>query len=239
MDRCRESLSPDPVPHPLRCSESVQTLFVLLSNNGNRRRFKYRPLTVHRGVSLISIQQHLLKRFAHDLNVDKLMDSPSEMQRVSSFEINDRRHRDEMVLFEHIHDLFDGAKIRIKLKASFFEKQRLRECAAHSPLAAAPNLKRIRRRSKSASLRFEAESECKFEYHSNDDVDVIDGVEAKRDRVRASGRSSGSLVVDGVEVESASMTATDSKVSASSMEWLVVDNGSWSIKCGFGGHLGP
>ena len=135
--------------------EPVQTLFIELANNGNKRRFKYRPLDLHRGANVVQIQQHLLKRFGHDLDLKKLLSSPSEMHRVSSFEINDRRHRHEMVLFEDVGDLFDGAKIRIQLKASFFSKHRLRDCA----VTAAP---KWRRRSKSASfLDIEADADCK------------------------------------------------------------------------------
>jgi len=201
-------------------SESVQTLFLELANNGNKRRFKYRPTDLHRGANVLEIEQHLLKRFGHDVQLRKLISSPPEMRRLCRFEINDRRHRHQMVLFEDIEDLFDGAQIRIELDAEFFAKHRIK---ARHVMAAAPNMKVVRQRSKSTSS-LEIDVDCKTDLPVNPMIGSPRSVPSHRVRGRSFPETFSSNLDDGA---------------CGQMDCIVVDNGSWSIKCGIGGALGP
>ncbi len=91
------------------------TLFLELINNGNKRRFKYKPNDIHKNCSIIEIKEYLIRRFSHDVDLTKLSISTQ-----CEFEINDSYHKHEFIIFELLTDLFDGSKIRSKIRITTF-----------------------------------------------------------------------------------------------------------------------
>lgn len=136
------------------------TLFLELENNGNKRRFKYKPNDLHSNISLISIKEHLLKRFSHDVDLKKILISSKQINNLSSFEVNDKQYQHQFIIFETLNDLFDGAKIKINIDKFYFKKYEIGHNGSKSKKGnklkskSSTNkldISSIRRRSKSAS----------------------------------------------------------------------------------------
>eukprot|EP01083_Nonionella_stella_P049239 131290_1 len=224
---------PHQIHHSRRSSlpeqESVSmTLFLELMNNGNKRRFKYKPSDLHRNISSRELQKHLLRRFAHDVDLKHL-----EIASQTAFEVNDKRHPHQFIMFETLRDLFDGCKIRININKYYHQKYKLQMTSNNKT---APY---IRRRSKSASEIIADEfkmNDAQRQHQSKlkrkktlvkvkdkaHGMDVISPVFSHKLRDNP---SYGVMVGGGANDDSGSFDS----------ECIIIDNGSGLMKCGFGG----